>query len=182
MEAVEKSQISDIHQRGEGSDGQWRWRRGPVVLVRKREGEDGLNWGQRWRMGGSHREAAEPVALRRNRRGGGVSSGGSQQGGRVGSGEGGRSSSSGAVERRTAKRGSGWRPTGFQAPPWRMAVWGKRRGACGHCRMAEGEGGEGALNAAVNSAKRPARAPGRRAHAMTLSLNRVERQGTDRQA
>jgi hypothetical protein len=35
------------------------------VLVRKKKGEGGLNWGQRWRMGGSHREAAEAVALGR---------------------------------------------------------------------------------------------------------------------
>jgi hypothetical protein len=66
-------------------------------------------------MGGSHREAAEAVVLGREpertrglrwresarqkhrqwRRGG--------------------SSSSGAVERRTVKRGSGWRPTAFEA-------------------------------------------------------------------
>jgi hypothetical protein len=33
------------------------------VLVWKREGEGGLNWGQRWRMGGSHHEATEAVVL-----------------------------------------------------------------------------------------------------------------------
>jgi hypothetical protein len=36
------------------------------VSVRKREGEGGLNWGQWWLMGGSHRDAAEAMALRRN--------------------------------------------------------------------------------------------------------------------
>jgi hypothetical protein len=34
------------------------------VSVQKREGEGSLNWGQRWWMGGSHREAAEAVVLR----------------------------------------------------------------------------------------------------------------------
>jgi hypothetical protein len=34
--------------------------------------------------------------------------------------------SSGAVDRRTAKRGSGWRPVAFQAPRWRGAARGKR--------------------------------------------------------
>jgi hypothetical protein len=29
------------------------------VTVQKREGEGGLNWGQRWWMGGSHHDAAE---------------------------------------------------------------------------------------------------------------------------
>jgi hypothetical protein len=35
------------------------------VWARKREGEGGLKWGQRWQMGGSHCEAAEAVALGR---------------------------------------------------------------------------------------------------------------------
>jgi hypothetical protein len=35
------------------------------VTVQKREGEGGLNWGQRWWMGGSHHDAAETVALER---------------------------------------------------------------------------------------------------------------------
>jgi hypothetical protein len=35
------------------------------VSVWKREGEGVLKWGQRWRMEGSHREAAEVVALGR---------------------------------------------------------------------------------------------------------------------
>jgi hypothetical protein len=59
MEAVEKPQDSDAHWWGESSGGQWQWRRGPVVSVRKREGEDGLNWGQWWQMGGSHHDAEE---------------------------------------------------------------------------------------------------------------------------
>jgi hypothetical protein len=33
------------------------------VSVQKREGEGVLNWGQRWRMGGSHREATEAGAV-----------------------------------------------------------------------------------------------------------------------
>jgi hypothetical protein len=35
------------------------------VSVRKKEDEGGLKWGQRWWMEGSHREAAEVVALGR---------------------------------------------------------------------------------------------------------------------
>jgi hypothetical protein len=35
------------------------------VSVQKREGEGGLNRGQWWRMGGSHREATETGALGR---------------------------------------------------------------------------------------------------------------------
>jgi hypothetical protein len=40
------------------------------MLVRTREGEGSLKWGQWWWMGGSHREAVETVALGRepNRR------------------------------------------------------------------------------------------------------------------
>jgi hypothetical protein len=63
MEAVEKSRDSGVHRWGESSNGRWRWRHGPAVSVRKREGEGDLNWGQRWLMGGSHREATEVVAL-----------------------------------------------------------------------------------------------------------------------
>jgi hypothetical protein len=126
VEAVEKSQINGVHRWGEGSDGQWRWRRGPVVLVRKREGEDGLNWGQRWRMGGSHREAAEPVALRRNRRGGGVSSGRSRQGGRVGSGEGGKEGAGGG--RRVFKHLHGaWRCGEKGGGPAATAAWQREK-------------------------------------------------------
>jgi hypothetical protein len=64
VEAVEKSQDSGVRRRGESSGGWWRWRRSPTVSVQKREGEGGLNWGQRWQMGGSDCEAAEAVALR----------------------------------------------------------------------------------------------------------------------
>jgi hypothetical protein len=65
MVAMEKSLDSDVCQRGDSSDGRWRWRHDLAVSVRKREGEGGLNWRQRWRMGGSHHEAAEVVALGR---------------------------------------------------------------------------------------------------------------------
>jgi hypothetical protein len=61
--AVEKSQDNDVHRRGESSSGQWRWRHGPAVSMRKREGEGGLNWGERGRMEGSHCEAAGAVEL-----------------------------------------------------------------------------------------------------------------------
>jgi hypothetical protein len=74
-----------------------------------------------------------------NRRGGGVSGGGSWQGRHVGGGEGG-SSSSGVVERRTRSRTSA-----FQAPRWRRAARGKRRGPCGRGHVANGEGGEGGV-------------------------------------
>jgi hypothetical protein len=60
------------------SGGRWRWRHGPIVSARKREGESGLKWGQRWYMGGSHREEAEAVALRRGPERRGVSGGGSR--------------------------------------------------------------------------------------------------------
>jgi hypothetical protein len=70
---------------------------------------------------------------------------------------GGRSSSSDAIERRTVKRGSGWRPTAFQAPWWHRAARGKRR--------------------AVESMGWLARALDRQARAVTLSHNRGERRG-----
>jgi hypothetical protein len=35
----------------------------PFNIDAEEEGESGLKWGQQWRMGGSHREAAEAVAL-----------------------------------------------------------------------------------------------------------------------
>jgi hypothetical protein len=54
-----------VHRRGGSSGGWWRWRHDPAMSVRKREGEGGLKWGQRWQMGGSHREATEAVALGR---------------------------------------------------------------------------------------------------------------------
>jgi hypothetical protein len=95
VEAVEKPQDSGVRRQGESSGGRWRWRRSPAVSVRKREGEGVLNWGQWWRMGGSHRDVVEAMALgweperrrglrrqeptrrtrRRWRRGGGLSSG-----------------------------------------------------------------------------------------------------------
>jgi hypothetical protein len=65
MEVMEKSLDSDVCQRGDSFDGRWRWRHGLAVSARKREGEGVLNWRQRWRMEGSHHEAAEVVALGR---------------------------------------------------------------------------------------------------------------------
>jgi hypothetical protein len=115
-----------------------------------------------------------------NRRGGRVSGGESRRGRRVGGGEGRRSSSSssGAVERRAGKRGSGWRSVAFQAPRWRGPARGKKGGGpCGRGHVVEGEGGEGAPGTVVGSAGRPATAPGRRARAAALSHNRGERRG-----
>jgi hypothetical protein len=63
VEAVEDASGGGVRRWGESSDGRWQWRHDPVVWARKREGEGGLKWGQRWQMGGSHREAAEAVAL-----------------------------------------------------------------------------------------------------------------------
>jgi hypothetical protein len=54
-----------VHRRGGSSGGRWRWRHDPAMSVQKRKGEGGLKWGQQWRMGGSHRKAAEAVVLRR---------------------------------------------------------------------------------------------------------------------
>jgi hypothetical protein len=56
-------EISDngVHWWGESSGGRWRWRHDSAVSVRKRKGEEVLNRGQQWQMGGSHREAV--VAL-----------------------------------------------------------------------------------------------------------------------
>jgi hypothetical protein len=45
------------------------------MSARKRKGEDDLKLGQRWRMGGSHRAAAEAVALGREPERRAVSSG-----------------------------------------------------------------------------------------------------------
>jgi hypothetical protein len=63
VEAVEDASGGGVHRWGGSSDGLWRWSNGPVVSVRKKEGEGSLKWGQRWRMEGSHRETAEAVAL-----------------------------------------------------------------------------------------------------------------------
>jgi hypothetical protein len=72
VEAVENASGGNVHQWGGSSGGRWQQRHGPAVSAWKREGEGGLKWGQRWRMGGSHRQAAEAVALGREpeRRGG----------------------------------------------------------------------------------------------------------------
>jgi hypothetical protein len=115
------------------------------------EGEDGLNWGQQWQMGGSRREATEAVALGRESGGGsqrdrrvgggeGVSGGGSQRDRRVGGGE-------GEEELRLRRRREEHvkkreRPTAFQAPRWRGVARGERRGPYRRGHM-EGEGGEG---------------------------------------
>jgi hypothetical protein len=88
-----------------------------------------------------------------------------------------RGSSSGAVERRMMKRGSGWRSAALQAPRWRGAARGKRRGSYGRSCVAEGEGGEGGPGMAVGSAGQPAMAPDRRAWVAALSHNRGERRG-----
>jgi hypothetical protein len=63
VESVEDASGGGVHRRGRSSGGRWRWRHGPVVPVWKKEGESGLKWGQRWRMEGSHHEAAKAVAL-----------------------------------------------------------------------------------------------------------------------
>jgi hypothetical protein len=59
VEAVEKHRDSGVHWWGEGSGGRWRWRRGPAVLVWKREGEGGLNWGRKSSEGGTHQKEAD---------------------------------------------------------------------------------------------------------------------------
>jgi hypothetical protein len=51
VEAMEKSRDSSVRRQGGSSGGRWRWRRDLAVSVRKREGEGGINWGPRWRMG-----------------------------------------------------------------------------------------------------------------------------------
>jgi hypothetical protein len=89
VEAVEDDSDGGVRWRGGSSGGRWRWRHDPVVSARKREDEGGLKWEQRWRMGGSHHEAVEPVVLERELERRGVSGGGSRRGGRVGGGEGG---------------------------------------------------------------------------------------------
>jgi hypothetical protein len=61
MEVVEDASGGGVRRWGRSSGGQWRWRHDPALSVRKKEGEGGLKWGQRWRMEGSHREAAEVV-------------------------------------------------------------------------------------------------------------------------
>jgi hypothetical protein len=94
-------------------------------------------------MGGSHHEAAEVVALRREpkrRRGLRWWEPVRRTHRRWSRG---RSSSSGVVERRTAKKGSRWWPVAFQAPQWRGAARGKRREAlrvrsCGRGRKRRG--------------------------------------------
>jgi hypothetical protein len=76
---MEDASSGSVHRRGGGSSGgRWRWRHDPIVSARKREGESGLKWGQRWYMGGSHREEAEAVVLRRGLERRGVSGGGSR--------------------------------------------------------------------------------------------------------
>jgi hypothetical protein len=64
-EAVEDASSGGVHRRVGSSVGRRRWRHNPEKLVRKREGEGCLKWGQRWRIEGSHREATEAVALGR---------------------------------------------------------------------------------------------------------------------
>jgi hypothetical protein len=67
----------------------------------------------------------------------------------------------------------------FQAPRWRGAARGKRRGgACGRGLVAEGERGEEALGVVVGSARQPAIAPGHRARLAALSHNKGARRGT----
>jgi hypothetical protein len=63
VEVVEKSQDNGVHRWRESSGGLWRWWCGPTVSVQKRQGEGVLNWGQRWQMGGSNREATEAEAV-----------------------------------------------------------------------------------------------------------------------
>jgi hypothetical protein len=72
VEAVEDASGDGVHRWGGSYGGRWRWRHDSAVAARKREGEGGLKWGQQWWMRGSHREAAEAVALGREpeRRGG----------------------------------------------------------------------------------------------------------------
>jgi hypothetical protein len=115
VKVVEKSRDSGVCQWGGSSGGRWRWRCGPVVLVRKREGEDDLNRGQRWQMGGSHRETTEMGAPRQEPKKRGLRWRKPARRTRRRWGRGKRSSSLGAVERRTVKRGSGQRPAAFEA-------------------------------------------------------------------
>jgi hypothetical protein len=62
---VENASGGGVHQRGGSSGGRWRWRHGPAVSMRNKEGEGGLKWGQRLRMEGSHHEAVVAVGLGR---------------------------------------------------------------------------------------------------------------------
>jgi hypothetical protein len=120
------------------------------VLVRKREGEGGLNWGQRWRMGVPHCEAAEVVALRwePERR---VSGGGSRRGGRVSGGGG--SSSSGVDAEQSGVRCRRLLQIGGRVGENKGGKWGGGVGSVPHGGRKTGER-ERAPGIAVGSADR----------------------------
>jgi hypothetical protein len=131
-------------------------------------------------MGGSHREAVEAVVLgqeSKRRRGSPVVRSGEADVWAVEKGGGGESSSSGMVERRTVKEGTGGSRWLFKrlGGAGRQGKKGGGGGPGGRVHMSDGEGGEGAPSTVVGSAGRPVMAPDHRARAAVLSRNKGER-------